>query len=138
VKLDRVAIVNTVCAAFPETQAVYLFGSFVTGDIWPSSDVDIALLLPPEQAKAAGELQLSDLRGGLERLLQRDVDLINLRRVTTVLQKEIAINGERLACADRYAADEFEMHVLSLYVKLNEERAGVLEEGLRSGRFYKV
>lgn len=44
----------------------------------------------------------------------------------------------RIYCGDLYAADEFEMLVLSFYQKLNEERAEVLAEGLRSGRFHNV
>ncbi|MBK6563551.1 nucleotidyltransferase domain-containing protein [Candidatus Amarobacter glycogenicus] len=30
---------------YPTTQAIYLFGSFGTADEWPTSDVDIAVLL---------------------------------------------------------------------------------------------
>jgi len=44
----------------------------------------------------------------------------------------------RIYTGDEYAAEEFEMLTLSYYQKLNEERAGVLAEGLRSGRFYDV
>ena len=46
-------IVRTVLRHYPDTQAIYLFGSYGTENEWPDSDVDIALLLPPEQAKAA-------------------------------------------------------------------------------------
>jgi len=44
----------------------------------------------------------------------------------------------RIYTANAYAADEFEMLALSFYQKLNEERAEVLAEGLRSGSFYAV
>jgi len=64
--------------------------------------------------------------------------LINLRQVSTVFQKEIIMAERRIICADTYAAEEFEMLVLSRYQKLNEERAELLAEGLRSGRFYNV
>ncbi len=37
---------ETILAQFPDTQAIYLFGSFGTEHEWPASDVDIALLLP--------------------------------------------------------------------------------------------
>jgi predicted nucleotidyltransferase len=131
-------IVHTVLAAYPNTQALYLFGSYGTENEWPASDVDIALLLPPEEAKLAGSLAMSDLRFALESLLRKDVDLINLRQVSTVLQKEIVFADRRIFCANRYAADEFAMLTLSLYQKLNQERAELLAEGLRSGRFYHV
>ncbi|MBN2701721.1 MAG: nucleotidyltransferase domain-containing protein [Methylothermaceae bacterium] len=131
-------IIRTVLAAFPATQAIYLFGSWGTENEWPDSDVDIAVLLPPETAQKAGSLALSELRYALERLLDRNVDLINLRRVSTVFQKEIVMADRRIFCGNRYAADEFEMLVLSLYQKLNQERAEVLADGLRSGRFYQL
>lgn len=132
------AIIQTVLTHYPAAQAIYLFGTYGTPDEWPNSDVDIALLLPPEEAKRAGHMALSNAHVALERLLGKDVDLINLRQVSTVFQKEIIMAERRICCADAYAADEFEMLVLSYYQKLNEERADVLAEGLRSGRFYNV
>ncbi len=41
----------------------------------------------------------------------------------------------RVFCADQYAAEEFEMLVISLYQKLDEQRAEILAEGLGSGKF---
>lgn len=125
-------------AAYPDVQAIYLFGSYATADERPDSDVDLALLLPPLTAKAVGSLALSDLRATLERRLGREVDLVNVRQVSTVFQKEIVWLGRRIDCADVYAADEFEMLVLSLYQKLNAERQGILEEFARTGRAYPV
>jgi hypothetical protein len=81
---------------------------------------------------------LSDVRFELEALLKRDVDLINLRRVPTVLQKEIVAAGRRVYQADEYAADEFEMLVISYYQKLNDERREILEAFNRTGRAYTV
>ena len=100
--------------------------------------VDIAVLLPPDEAKREGDMSMSDARLALERLLGKGVDLVNLQQVSTVFQKEIIMADRRINCATGYAADEFEILVLSLYQKLNEERAEVLAEGLRSGRFYNV
>lgn len=131
-------IVETIIRHYPGTQAIYLFGSYGAGNEWPNSDVDIAVLLPPETSKRVGHLMMSQLHGDLELLLGRNVDLLNLRCVSTVFQKEIIMAERRIYMADEYAADEFEMLTLSYYQKLNEERAQVLAEGLRSGRFYNV
>ena len=76
---------------------------------WPDSDVDIAVLLPPEEAKKAGLLQMNDLRFDLETLLGKEVDLINLRRVPTVLQKEVVVADGRIYDGDWFASEEFEM-----------------------------
>jgi len=132
------SIVRIVLEHYPEAQAIYLFGSYGTENEWPDSDVDIAVLLPPAEAKRAGALDMGDLRLALEALLGKDVDLINLRQVSTVLQKEVVFADRRIFCADVYAADEFEMLTLSFYQKLNQERAGVLADGLANGRFYDV
>lgn len=127
-------IIKTVLEHYPEIQAIYLFGTYGTDDQWTDSDVDIALLLKHQQAKAVGTLVMSDLRFKLEKLLKKDVDLINLRRMPTVLQKEIIAADRRIYTADKYAADEFDMLTISYYQKLNEERAEILEEIMTSGR----
>jgi hypothetical protein len=66
------------------------------------------------------------------------VDVINLRRVSTVFKKEIVIADRRIYTGDRYGAEEFEMLTLSFYQKLNEERAGIIEKALKDGRFHQV
>ncbi|MGH8564122.1 MAG: type VII toxin-antitoxin system MntA family adenylyltransferase antitoxin [Gammaproteobacteria bacterium] len=131
-------IVRTVLAHYPDTQAIYLFGSYGTENAWPDSDVDIALLLPPEQAKASRMLAMSPLCCDLGSLLEKSVDLINLREVSTVFQQEIIAADRRIHTGNPYAANEFEMLVLSFYQKLSQERAEILAEGSRSGRFYNV
>jgi len=135
---DYRPIIETVLKYHPDVQAIYLFGSYDTEHEWPNSDVDIALLLPPAKAWETGSLALSPLWFDLERLLGKTVDLIDLRQMSTVFQKEIIMADRRIYCGDEYAADEFEMLTLSFYQKLNQERSEVLAEGLRSGRFYKV
>lgn len=135
---ERSAIIRMVLEHVPDAQAIYLFGSYGTEQEWPESDVDIAVLLPPDEAKKAGSLMMSDLRFALESLLKKDVDLINLRRMPTVLQKEVVTAGCRIYEGDRYAAEEFEMLTLSYYQKLNEERAEIVASALTSGRFHQL
>lgn len=135
---NRDGIIRTILEIQPNTQAIYLFGSFGTENEWPNSDVDIALLLPHSTAKTVGSFLMSELQVDLETLLKKEVDLINLRQVSTVFQKEIIANNRRIFCADQYAADEFEMLVLSFYQKLNQERQGILNEFQKSGRAYSV
>jgi len=61
-------ITSTILAAYPQTQAVYLFGSFDTEEESPVSDVDIAILLPHAEAGQVGSLSMSDLRFHFEML----------------------------------------------------------------------
>jgi uncharacterized protein len=127
-------IIRLVLSHYPDTQAIYLFGTYQTEYERPDSDVDIALLLPPEQAKAAGLLVGSDLHYDLAALLRRDIDLINLRLVPTVLQKEVIMAERPLYQADAYAVAEFEMLTLSYYQRLNAERAEIIADAVKTGR----
>ena len=131
-------IIRLILEYYPDTQAVYLFGSQAAGQEWPESDVDIAVLLSSAEAKKIGSLLISDLRFDLETLLGKEIDLINLRRVPTVLQKEVIAADSRIYEGDRFAAEEFEMLTLSYYQKLNEERAQILAEALAGGRFHQI
>jgi len=127
-------IVRTVLDFYPDVEAIYLFGSYGTEDEQQDSDVDIALLLPHKQAKEIKNLAMSECNYALMKILKKDVDLVNLRLVNTVFQHEIIQNGRMLYANDENAVDAFEMAVLSAYQKLNEERAGILEEIFKSGR----
>jgi len=132
------AIIDAITRRHPDVQAIYLFGSWGTADEWPESDVDIAMLLPAEVAK---QLSLPDIVGAqtaLSLLLHKSVDLLNLRRTSTVFQKEVIAANRRIFTADIKAADEFEMLVLSFYQKLNEERREMLDDFWRTGRAYSV
>ncbi len=127
-------IVSTVLKHYPQTQGIYLFGTFGTADQRPDSDLDLALLLPPEEARKEKTLAFSACRNDLEVLTDRSVDLVNLREVNTVFQNEIITEGRLICMADEPETDAFEMKVMSAYQKLNEERAGILKDIEATGR----
>ena len=131
-------IIGTILERLTGAEAIYIFGSFDTDGEMIGSDADIAVLLPAGESATVGALLLDETRYALEKALGRDVHLLNLRRVPTVLQKEVIMADRRIHCGNLFAADTFEMLVLSFYQKLNEERAEVMAEGLSSGRFYNV
>ncbi|MFO8032280.1 MAG: nucleotidyltransferase domain-containing protein [Desulfohalobiaceae bacterium] len=126
--------INILLQRFPGLQAIYLFGSQAGPGKHPESDVDLALLLSPEQAKQVGQRHLFRVRTELERALSRDVDLLNLRMSNTVLQKEVVSTSQRIYCPDEYAAELFEMLAFSAYQKLSQEREDIVQEIIRSGR----
>jgi predicted nucleotidyltransferase len=102
------------------------------------SDIDLAVLLPHAEAKQAGSLSLSEARFQLEEALGRQIDLVNARVSPIVLQKEIIGGGTCLFADDSSKVEAYEILVLSLYGKLNEERRGILEEFYASGKAYPV
>jgi uncharacterized heparinase superfamily protein len=103
----------------------------------PESDVDIALLLPLLEARKTKSLAFSACHEALESFAKRSVDLINLREANTVFQNEIISEGRLIFAADEAAIDSFEMHVMSAYQKLNEERAEILNDIEISGRIFQ-
>ena len=127
-------LINVCKDNLPSLEAIYLFGSWGTEYERKGGDVDIALLLPFREAREQGSLYTTTLHQMLERLFSKDVDLINLRCVPTVLQKEVIGADRRIYCADTAAADEFEMLTISFYQKLNEERRGILKSFYETGR----
>jgi len=132
-------LIRRILDAHPNTQAIYLYGSWGTDDQWPTSDIDIAVLLPPVEAKAADAMAWLGLSVELAHIAGVEkADLINLRKVSALLRKEVIAADRRIYCADQYAADEFEMLSISFYQKMNEERRGIVEEFRRNGRFYDV
>lgn len=130
-KIDQKKITEIVLKHQPNCQAIYIFGSFALGQENKNSDVDIALLLPQLEAKKTPSFVMSDVLHELSRELRRDVDLVNLRAVSTVFQIQIIDKGKIIFCADKYAKDVFEMLIFSFYQKLNEGRKGILEDVLR-------
>lgn len=130
-------VIPRILDTYPQTQAIYLFGS-AQDSISLAKDVDLALLLPPLEAKEAGPLSLTDLVIKLENLLQKPVDLINLRLVSVVFRKEIIFNGLRIYTGNRFEAETFEMLTLSFYQRLNEERKEILKQFYLTGRAYTL
>ncbi len=132
-------LISVIRAAHPNTQAIYLYGTWGTEDQRRNSDLDIAMLLPPATARAVDYSVWLRLSAEVARTAEVEyADLINLRTASVILRKEIIAANRRIYCADEYAADEFEMLTLSYYQKLNEERREIVESGLSTGRFYDV
>ena len=129
-------LVDSLSRHYPDLQAVYVFGTYGTEDERPESDVDIALLLPVQSAQSAGNLALGPCARELCSLFGREVDLINLRRMDTVFQNEIIRTGRVVFERNDGERESFELLTIAKYQKLSEERSGIIEEILRSGRVY--
>lgn len=115
----------------PELRAVYLFGSTATGQAHGSSDVDLAVL----GDTSFDAVRLFDLAAELADILHRDVDLLDLTQASTVMRAQIIAFGQRIYGHDT-ELDEYEGRALSQYARLNEERAGILEDIARRGSIH--
>lgn len=124
------------CSRLTGIQALYLFGSWGSEHQTTSSDIDIALLLTPQESKrftANINMQLSIEIAEIAAVERADV--IDLRTADCILQTQVISYGQRFFTSDENAALNFEGLALSSYQKLQQERADIIKDGLASGRF---
>ena len=121
--------------AHPDAQAVYRYGTWGTAYQRPDSDIDVAVLLPHGAAMRADRWQWHLLAVEIAGAVGAEhADLINLRRADTSLQAEILSTGRLIYTGDDDARLGFEALVLSMYQKLNAERAVIRAAILASSR----
>lgn len=108
----------------PDVRVAYVFGSHASGEATSASDVDVAVLMPhPLDPERRWHLQEA-----LASRLHRDVDLVDLRRASTVLRAQIVTTGRVLHESDPAERALFEATALSAYARLNEERRDILAD----------
>ena len=125
-------IVTAVRTVVPEALAIYLFGSRAQGEERPGSDLDLGVLVRGRADVVTLWERAQDIAGQLH----LDVDLVDLRSASTVLQYQIVTTGRRLFAAPGLDVDRFEMFALKEMAYLNEARAGVMADIAREGRVY--
>ena len=101
--------------------AVYLFGSYATGDENKRSDVDIAVLMKDDK-EASMDLQ-SNLSSELMKLLNADrVDVVFLNNATTLIRYEIIRDGKLLYASRQFDEVEFKCKVIMGYLDMEHIR----------------
>jgi len=85
-------VLAAIRAAFPETLAVYAFGSRINATANADSDLDLSILV----AGYADPLRLWELSGELADIAGCPVDLLDMRAASTVMQYRILQTGRRL------------------------------------------
>ncbi|MCE3253577.1 MAG: toxin-antitoxin antitoxin component [Cellvibrio sp.] len=117
--------------AFPNALGIYAFGSRVQGTANAQSDLDLAVLV----AGYAEPLQLFEMANQLADKLGYEVDLLDLRAASTVMQYQVITTGRRLWAKD-VQTGLFEAFVLSAKTSLDEARAELLNEIREDGTIY--
>lgn len=134
--VESTQLVEQILAHLPDTQAIYLFGSHADGTDTDQSDLDLAVLLPPQRAYTTDQQLWWHLTEELGDLVSAPVDLINFYRASTVFQVQIMRTGQRIYCPEPKLCNEYEGRILSLYQKLNEERAEIIAAIRETGVIY--
>lgn len=129
--LNFPSIVQLLQNRLPNLMAVYAFGSQVDGTADKNSDLDLAVLV----AGYADPIDLWDISGDLAELVNCEVDLLDFRAITTVMQYQILTKGERIFAVDG-TIGSYEATQLSAMTALNEARARLLEDIQTDGFIY--
>lgn len=127
----RDLIVQHLRSHLPGLLAIYAFGSRITGNATPDSDLDLAVLVEGH----ADIIVLFNLSSDLADLAGCDVDLVDLRAASTVMQHQIIQTGVRWWAKD-HQADLFEIYVCKEKWDLDRYRAGLLQDIQHHGRVY--
>jgi predicted nucleotidyltransferase len=130
--MDDARATRIIGEAVPDVVAVYRFGSTIRGEEHTASDVDLAVL-------AAGPLdpvRRFALQEELAVALRRDVDLVDLRRASTVMAMQVVSTGTPIFVGDPAEQERFADYVFASYVRFNEERRAILQQALREGTIH--
>jgi predicted nucleotidyltransferase len=118
-------LVKKITEKYQDVIAIYLFGSFGTEYENANSDVDLALSFKT----SPDTVELWNFAQELAVGINKDVELIDLKRSTTVFQFEVLRLGKRVYCQDEGQADKLENLWISMYLRFNEERKDLLTNG---------
>jgi predicted nucleotidyltransferase len=127
--MDDARAIELIRETVPDVIAIYRFGSTARDEQRGDSDVDLALLAPA----ALDPVVRFDLQERLAVALRRDVDLVDLRRASTVMAMQVVSRGESIETGDARERGRFEDHVFGAYARLNEERRAILQQVVRDG-----
>lgn len=102
---------------------IILFGSFAKGAVHVDSDLDLAYF-------ARDGLSSYDrfiLAGELAAIINRDIDLVDIKQIDTVFTMQIFGQGIPIYIQDENEFHRQRMRAYSMYATLSEQRAALIE-----------
>jgi predicted nucleotidyltransferase len=129
--MDFHPLVQYIKAQLDDVLAIYAFGSRVRNQDNAQSDLDLAVLLP----KSIPPLTIWTIANTLSGMVDCSVDLIDLRRASTVMQYQIVSTGIRL-WEKKQEGQQFEVFVCNDKLDLDARRSDLLNDIQHSGRVY--
>ena len=124
-------LINQIKSSLPNVLAIYAFGSQITGHSNEHSDLDLAVLIDGQ----VETFDLWDLASQLSEIAGCDVDLLNMRLASTVMQYQILQTGRTL-WTKQPDAGIFESFILSEKLNLDVLRKELLEDIDQRGSIY--
>lgn len=130
--MNKAMIIESVLLGCSNLLAIYAFGSRIQGSANVDSDLDLAVLVEGY----ADPVQLFSLSNQLADQLGCEVDLLDMRAASTVMQYQILTTGESWWVKDQLQVDLFETMILSEKTALDEARAPLLADIQSRGNVY--
>lgn len=121
-------LVDRLRGHWPGLLAIYCFGSRASGHARSDSDLDLAVL----SERRLDPVDVWEVASAIASETGIDVDLVDLRAATTVMQHQVVSTGRRLYARPLQAA-LWEAMVLSEKTRLDEARAGLIRDVLERG-----
>jgi len=129
--IDSASLIDAIQKNIPDVLAIYAFGSQIQGTANSDSDLDLAVLV----SGYAEPLQLWSLSSDLADIVNRPVDLLDLRAASTVMQYQVITTGERWWAKDAQAA-LYESVILSEKTALDSARMQLMDDIQKRGNIY--
>lgn len=113
---------------FQEVNIAYLFGSYATGEVRKTSDIDIAICAPELALDAYMKLWAKVTRAlGTEK-----VDLVTLSDKPATFRYQVIKEGRVIYCRDEGLLNDFEMKAWQAYMDFKHIR-GIYRQHLYEG-----
>lgn len=111
---------------------VFLFGSFAKGEGRDDSDIDLAVYAND----VISSYKLFITANFLSFEVKRDVQIVDLKNISTVFAAQIVGTREVLYSESEALMDRYNTRTFKEYAKLNEERKIILDAIERDGKVY--
>ena len=118
------AIVHAVREVLPRARAAWLFGSAARGRLQAGSDLDIAV----DTVETLTAMQRWEAGEQLARQFGRDVDLLDFRHLSTVMQAQVLSTGALLFSVDPAETADYCAFVFSEYQNIQSWRQPMMRQ----------
>ncbi|PAQ14093.1 nucleotidyltransferase [Bacillaceae bacterium SAOS 7] len=102
---------------------IILFGSFAKGMIHDESDIDLAYFSDTQLSSYEHFILASELAA----IANREVDLVDIKKIDTVFTMQIFEQGKPIYIQDENEFTRQKMRAYSMYATLSEQRAPIIE-----------